>query len=73
MYISTLFTVTIELVISPSILSDAVAPESVYAVPSSKLTSVSPDNVITGLVTSGVMLTVLVTSSAELPAASLTL
>ncbi len=60
-------------VMSPSTLSVAVAPNSLYAVPNSMLCGLTPVKVISGIVTSAVIVTVLVTSTAAFSAVSLTL
>ena len=67
----------IDAVISPSMLSDAVAPASKYVVPTSTMIGVSPSSVMTGGVvsTSGVVsttLTVLIICVAALSEESIT-
>jgi hypothetical protein len=49
LHVCTLPDVTIELVISPSSASSAVAPLSVYTVPTSIVTGVLPDSVMRGV------------------------
>ena len=65
--------ITIDEVKFPSILSIAVAPNSLYASPIFKSTVVAPFKVITGAVVSAKTFIVLDTCVAAFPAASLTL
>ena len=73
--VSTEFVTMIDDVISPSLLSDAVAPSSTYEEFNTTVTCAAPFNAISGLVVSGtgITITVRIISSAAFPAASVTL